>query len=259
MPLIQSGSKKALKQNIKTEMDAHPGKSNMKKNLAIAYATKEKNKGKKYAEGGECPECASGKCAMHMAEGGEVSNEKMHPEHEASPKMPLVDEGMDSEEASDLEKDPPQLSMDISLSDEIMKDRKRLKGSPDDVLEGNADRDLADVDEYNSDPERGRQQMAKGGLVANEEVRNNKSPLDLDNDKPEDYSMVGAVEGPIDSADGSDESNNADELDAPREDGRGERGLNLEPVHVMKDDEHDQSDASLVSEILRDRKNRRRG
>lgn len=77
MPLIQSSKKSALKKNIKTEMDANPGKSHMKQNLAIAYAVQKKNK---KAKGGlvraasERPTADSheyGKTQM-LAEGGEV-------------------------------------------------------------------------------------------------------------------------------------------------------------------------------------------
>lgn len=50
-----------------------------------------------------------------------------------------------------------------------------------------------------------------------------------------------------------------DEMDAPMEDGRESRGLNISPAQSMEDSEHDVSDASLVSEILKDRKKRRMG
>lgn len=53
MPLIQSPSKKAFQKNVETEMNANPGKSNRAQNLAIAYSTMRKNKGKKMAMGGE--------------------------------------------------------------------------------------------------------------------------------------------------------------------------------------------------------------
>lgn len=49
-----------------------------------------------------------------------------------------------------------------------------------------------------------------------------------------------------------------DELDAPMEDGRDSRGLNAEPVHTMEDDEHDTSDASLVAQIMRERRKGRK-
>lgn len=53
MPLIKSASKSALQKNIKTEMDANPGKSKMKQNLAIAYSTQRRaGKRKKMSKGG---------------------------------------------------------------------------------------------------------------------------------------------------------------------------------------------------------------
>lgn len=68
MPLIQSKSKKALKQNIKTEMDANPGPEHRAQNLAIAFSVKRKPK--KKASGGTVE---SGSRDMNMAEGGEVN------------------------------------------------------------------------------------------------------------------------------------------------------------------------------------------
>lgn len=44
MPLIQSPKKKALEQNIKTEMDENPGKKNRAQNLAVAYSTQRRNR-----------------------------------------------------------------------------------------------------------------------------------------------------------------------------------------------------------------------
>jgi hypothetical protein len=52
MPLIQSPKKKALQENIKTEMDANPGKKNRAQNLAIAYSTQRRNR-KNMAGGGD--------------------------------------------------------------------------------------------------------------------------------------------------------------------------------------------------------------
>lgn len=71
MPLIQSSKKKALQQNIKTEMDANPGKDKMKQNLAISYAVQRKNR---KAKGGLVRADAGRATADHLmlAEGGEV-------------------------------------------------------------------------------------------------------------------------------------------------------------------------------------------
>jgi hypothetical protein len=44
MPLIQSPKKKAFEQNVKTEMEANPGKKNRAQNLAIAYSVQRKNR-----------------------------------------------------------------------------------------------------------------------------------------------------------------------------------------------------------------------
>lgn len=52
MPLIQSKSKKALKKNIETEMDANPSKKKHDQNLAIAYSVQRNNMKKKMAQGG---------------------------------------------------------------------------------------------------------------------------------------------------------------------------------------------------------------
>ncbi len=52
MPLIKSRSKRALKSNIKTEMEANPSPKDRSQNLAIAYAT-QRAASKKMADGGE--------------------------------------------------------------------------------------------------------------------------------------------------------------------------------------------------------------
>lgn len=52
MPLIRSGSQKAFKKNVETEMSEHPGKEDRAQNLAISYAIKRKNQRKKMASGG---------------------------------------------------------------------------------------------------------------------------------------------------------------------------------------------------------------
>lgn len=52
MPLIKSKSKKALQENIKTEIDAHPSKDKRSQDLAIAYSVQRQAKKKKMAKGG---------------------------------------------------------------------------------------------------------------------------------------------------------------------------------------------------------------
>lgn len=52
MPLIHGKSKKAFEKNVKTEMDANPGKANKAQNLAIAYSIKRQAAKKKMSKGG---------------------------------------------------------------------------------------------------------------------------------------------------------------------------------------------------------------
>jgi hypothetical protein len=236
MPLVKSGSDKAFKKNLKTEMKN--GKP-QKQALAIAYGMKRKNMSK----GGMCPDCTDigGKCVAHggqtqaednsdfamYAEGGMVDDmaplkqksarpgdsEDEYPGKQDHMYMPQED-GNVQEDYSDSEKDLPKVSESLSLAAEIMKDRKLRK-------------------------------FAKGGSV----------PV-----KPDYKSIgVGTLHGPTDETDEMYETNDSDEKPVPMEDGRDSRGLDLEYAHTMTDDEHDTSDASLVAQILKDRKNRRRG
>ena len=63
MPLISSKSKKAFKENVETEMKAHPDKR--AQNLAIAYSVKRKAAKKKMAEGGKVNADDKGKNDKH--------------------------------------------------------------------------------------------------------------------------------------------------------------------------------------------------
>lgn len=203
MPLKQSSSNKAFKSNLKTEMSA--GKP-QKQALAIAYSTKRANSSKK-AHGGHVTECEAckladgGTCAEHMmAEGGEVdatkplhtSPDSANPELEETMAMPEDEMATDTESSeadSDSEKDKPTVTMNISLVDDIMKDRMR------------------------------RNPMAEGGEAEEEDAH--EEPL---------Y----------------------------------EHDMDLEPVHTIEDEEHEQSspsddDMSLVGQILKDRRGKKRG
>jgi hypothetical protein len=154
----------------------------MKRNLADAYGAKRAM----MAKGGMCSKCRPGmKC---MAHGGEVDElREAHAEVSMAPDEMVDQDVMGQEESSMEERDLPQASESLSLSQQVMRDRKR-------------------------------RMMAKGGMV---------------------------------------EADEADEMEAPMEDGRESRGLNAEPVHTMEDDEHDESDASLVAQIVRERRKRR--
>lgn len=236
-----------------------------KQALAIAYSTKRANmsKGgkagydKDYANissdtggsnpnmGGklgsrDCPDCMAmgGCCSAHegYAEGGEVdamkplhtkpvessedaSNEDLHPEHGGG--TPMVDPGVSSETYSGMEEDLPKLSEALSLAAEVMKDRSRRK-------------------------------MAKGGSVQSYEGEDTES------------SQVGDDETPTPSPNGMYETKDQDEMDSPKVSNRmnESRGVETAQPHVMSDNEHDSSNPSeddLVSQILQDRKKRRKG
>lgn len=190
--------------------------SQMKSKSSLAMAYSARRQGSKKAQ---CPDCmaAGGMCYAH---GGEVSNPELEMSGESAEMAPheLVDQDMrGSEDSSDDQKDMPTLSEALSLSGEVMKDRKR-------------------------------RMMARGGMVSSYEDDSESNPH-----------KVGELGESIDAPSMSDMDHDKDEMDAPEQDGRDSRGLDLEPVHTMEDDEHDTSDASLVSQILKDRKKRRMG
>lgn len=170
----------------------------------------------------------------HLAEGGAVDDERsLHTKPEGmSPELAetsatasmspheLLDQDMrSSADSSDDQEDLPRAAESLSLAAEVMMDRKRRK-------------------------------MATGGQVKSMSI---KDMSDMGTS-----SLSGDLHQRIAAPDMSDLDNDADELDAQLEDGRSSRGLNAETAPVMTDPEHDQSDASLVAEILRDRKSRRR-
>jgi hypothetical protein len=88
MPLVNSGSKKALQKNIEIEIAANPGKENMKKNMAIAYSIQRKNKAKKMARGGEVAEPAN-KESMADADMSQEESEEMLQGRKASMMPPM--------------------------------------------------------------------------------------------------------------------------------------------------------------------------
>lgn len=92
MPLIQKSSKKALKKNIETEMEAHPEQAKRSQDLAIAYSAQRIAKKKGYASGGPImPE--QGPMSMaesimkkrKMADGGMVDSDNMETPAKFSP------------------------------------------------------------------------------------------------------------------------------------------------------------------------------
>lgn len=97
MPLIQSGSKKALQKNIETEMKANPDKKSHDQNLAISYSIQRKNR-KKMSQGGVAsfgdrhPHSTG-----HYADGGEIVepiNQRIGSEESLNKAEKLSDEEM---------------------------------------------------------------------------------------------------------------------------------------------------------------------
>lgn len=192
--------------DMESGRDLHPKQTPHAQNMAK----------QKYAEGGEVD-------AQRPLKTNPMGSNPEEDELDASVSMApheMVDADMrGAEDSSRDELDLPQVSENISLASQVMKDRKR-------------------------------RMMASGGKV---------KAMDGDEMSPMgSSSRAGSLGQTIDPSDDSYETNDGDEMTAPKEDGRDERGLNAEPVHTMEDDEHDTSDASLVAQILRDRKNRRR-
>ncbi len=259
MPLMQGKSPKAFKSNIKAELNA--GKP-MKQALAIAYSTKRKKKDK-MAEGGEVgvefdqtPEEKNKfkevQDSFNSALGtfpGEDNGMKSHPRKKPMETPDSYAEGGAVDAQRPLHSKPEGDNYELeestaSQSTPSYQTESSAKNSDD-------EQDLPRISEHldlinDIMMDRKRRMMAKGGSVESYE------------DDSEGSSKVGMDKGPIDEPTGMYESNDSDELDAPKEDGRDSRGLNLEPVHDMEDDVHDTSDASLVGQILRERKMRRR-
>lgn len=263
MPLKQSSSDKAFKQNLKTEMKH--GKP-QKQALAIAYSTKRANKkmADKMAEGGEVQKPSPSpspsappldpdkvkqfekgfKQAMNMAEGGEVDDlhdltpyEKGQG-HDLEEKMRMYAEGGEVDDRRPLKTRPDSENPELEMSKhEVHSPRyetetsKQASENEKDLPTTNVDISL--VESILADRKRRAIKMAHGG-------------------------QVGEDGGPIDEPDEMYESHDSDELDPPMHDGRQERDMNISAVHSIEDSEHDASESSLVEEILKDRKRRRR-
>ena len=228
MSLLKGKSEKSFSHNVSEMVKAgHP----QDQSLAAAYAMKRKsmkmNKGAMCAHGGpvhcnagcyakggltETDAADSKESSMYeknYARGGEVTNEKLHPEHEEP--MPegmredldaMEDEGEDQSEKARLNKGGALGSMSDDEKYPMSQYDKYAHG-------GNV------VDEIMHD----RKKMAKGGTV---------------------------------------------EMD-PEEDQNPTQRMNLEREHFVEDKEHEinpdpsEDDMSLIGEIIRERKMRRRG
>lgn len=191
----------------------------MKKNLVAAYGAKRMS--------GKSPACS----ACSMADGGKCMA------HGGMAKM--AEGGMvDAQKPLHTKPSGSNPEMEASMSTTSMAPHEMVdEDLPNESDSSMDEQDLPTVAKSMSlaaeiMKDRKRQMMAKGG-------------------------MVGSDHEPVDAPTMSDMDHDSDEMDAPMEDGRDSRGLNTEPVHTMEDDEHETSDASLVAQILRDRKSRR--
>lgn len=243
-----------------------PKVPNVKKNLAMAYNAKKKPM--------SCPNCMPG--AKCMAHGGSVGNQPTESEYNTEhkplpgmeisrdvlPKQANKSRNMDKQkyaEGGAVDAMSPLKEHPAHESEDNEKQHPDREASPklDPVPEGMDSSDASDMVQD-------LPHLSKSLSLAAEVMMDRKRRMLAKG------GSVGSLDGPIDEPTMSDLDNDSDEMSANPEDGRQSRGLNLEPVHVMSDSEHDQSDASdqsdykenddsLIGEILRDRKMRRRG
>jgi hypothetical protein len=123
MPLIQGKSKKSLQKNIKTEMEAHPGKEHRAQDLAIAYSVQRKNMHKKAKGGMISEEIGKGPeqdREPHMgsgyAKGGRVEMEiGKKPEEDMEPHMSPIRESYKSVPESEYDADAFEDGDDVSM------------------------------------------------------------------------------------------------------------------------------------------------
>jgi len=117
MPLIKKPGKKALQENIETEMDAHPSKDKRDQNLAIAYSVQRQAKKKKMAMGGKVESDSPGQPVKMSSEHG------MREEHEHSANPPKTHSKMTHEGPQQHKmKVPTDPSMRPSSSSHMLED-----------------------------------------------------------------------------------------------------------------------------------------
>lgn len=237
----------------------------MPKNLSAAYGAKRVNMSKK------CQACATGSCMAHggKVEQGSGAHEQEHESQQAShelsrdtkPKqpnrpmivskqkyseggavkdlLPLKEQSADDNHELDVSEESTSvaphelLSRDVEGAQESSMDEQDLPRMSE---------SLSLADEVMMD--RKRRRMAEGGRVEGSSNSGNSS-------------LAGNLNQKIDAPDMSDLDNDSDELPRVLEDGRDSRGLNAESTHSMEDNEHYISDASLVAQIMRERRKSR--
>lgn len=261
--------------------------------------------GKCMAHGGDVQHLAEGgrvKDKRELRTKGDDPNHELEASKEETERSEFG-YGEMSEAASMHERDAPSAhGAEASLSAEIMRDRKRRGTSK---TQGHAEAPQGNVKDLDNadgegivDTKKARHSAGpKHGHVPHDDTPSRSKPTstmeDLyerddslrmsqggmtpiasesyeDDSEMNEESKVGELQGAIDASSHSPKAPDTGEENSEPEDGRDSRGLNLEPVHVMDDPEHDTSEASdqsdygdrddsLVGEILRDRKRRRRG
>lgn len=185
MPLIKSGSKKALKENIESEMHAHPGAKHRSQDLAVAYAVQKKAKGsrKKMAEGGMASKNDSARTENRpMPE--EVANDSMVVSHNKGMKAAKNDSWTDRSTVAQAYKpsltklsQPKMMGSDafsVRSRDEADKDLMRMNSMPPDGYgkqptkmydEEEATKSGDEVSDMEHEHSNGRKPYAKGGMI----------------------------------------------------------------------------------------------
>lgn len=220
MPLIQSGSKKALKKNIETEMKSNPSPKDRAQNLAIAYSVQRKNK-----------KAFGGKIDEHMVE----KHESEHADDAKSEPRPTGKAfgGELYEKHAELSKDFDELlaKHDHNAVMEYMAGRFMAHGGM--PYEGSMDEDFPEIEademmHEDSEDEMlpdsiadavmaKRKKYADGGMVDleknSEEDKNNEDDLSYEAILKEQYDLSQLDEQPHDSNEHGDELEDADEHD----------------------------------------------
>lgn len=282
MPLIQSKSKKALKENIATEMEAHPEKKSQ--DLAIAYSIQRRNKKKKMAQGGEIS-AADEKRPMPEDEHADKAMAARNSGAEAPKKASWIDDTWSSQASeskskasSDIELSAQNGSMDgiddaVTPEEMDMIRRHRMakggmakqhanESSESSPLSPHKEMSLEDIAQRMNELERKRDMLAHGGMPKDED-RESSDMIQRLIDKRQKYAEGGEV---ADVSRNADEDHNFEDqvsFDALRKENYSEsEGLNqldspedsnLKGNDGLESDEHDH-----ISEIRRKMRSIRR-
>jgi len=237
----------------------------MKQSLAIAYSTKRGNRKKKpqsMCEGGSM-----------MAEGGEVNDmlpldgpagrkaRREAPEDEKGKELrPHMreDEWMDGERPAQMAEGGAVDDMRPLHAEAEEDENEKLHPSMESGRNSNIDPGLSQ--EEDSDLQEDLPRVAESLSLA-AEIMQDRKRLRMSKggyvSSMGSSSLVGDLHQGVEEPTMSDLDNDSDELDAPTADGRWQRGRSGSAAPLMADD-HNAGDASLVEQILRERKLRRK-